>query len=311
MATEIDQSQKNTDGVEDSTVDGESFELLPITDAVTEYNSQSDIRNPVKLVGSIFKGFYDGSELAWRIFVRNLNSLYRQTFLGLLWAFLPPLANTAIWIFLKSQNVFEMGDTEVNSTVYILTGMILWQAFVDAFQVPAEILNKNRNMISKLNFPRESLVLVGFSEVMFNLMIRLLLLIPAFLIFNVPVSAGILFAPIAIVFMVFFGIALGMFLMPAGSLYKDVGRLVSMFLPFWMIITPLIYVPSETYPGTLLNWVNPASPLILVSRDLLLMGGTNHLAIGLIFGGLTIPLLILGLIVYRVSLPILIERMPA
>ena len=161
-----------------------------IAELETEYSSESEIRRPFKLIRDIFAGFYEGRELAWRIFVRNLNSLYRQTLLGLFWAFLPPIANTAIWIFLKSQNVFEIGDTSVgdtsvDSTVYILTGMILWQAFVDAFQAPMEVMNKNKNMIAKLNFPRESLLLVGFGEVMFNLAIRILLLIPAFIYFQV------------------------------------------------------------------------------------------------------------------------------
>ena len=287
------------------------FELAPIPEEVTQYSSESEIRHPVKLLASIFRSFLDGRELAWRIFVRNLNSMYRQTLLGLFWAFLPPLANTAIWIFLKSQNVFEMGDTGVDSTVYILTGMILWQAFIDAFQVPADVLNKNRSMISKLNFPRESLLLVGIGEVLFNLAIRVVLLIPAFLIFGVSLKTGALLAPLAIFLMCLFGVTIGLFLMPIGSLYKDVGRFISLFVPFWMIITPIIYVPPDEFPGTLLNWVNPASPLLLISRDLLLLGDTSHLLIGLIFGIATIPLFIIGLIVYRVSLPILIERMPA
>ena len=278
---------------------------------ITVYSSQSELRNLFGLLKSIFRGFIDGRELAWRIFVRNLNGLYRQTLLGLFWAFLPPLANTAIWIFLKSQNVFEMGDTGVDSTVYILTGMILWQSFIEAFQVPSNLLTSNRSMISRLNFPRESLLLVGFGEVIFNLIIRLLLLIPAFLLFKVaiPVTA-VLVAPLVIIVMVMFAISLGLFIMPVGSLYKDVGRFISMFMPFWMIITPLIYVAPKEYPGTLLNWLNPASPLLLVARDLLLVGQTDHAFFGIIFGVLTIPLLLCGLIVYRVSLPILIERMP-
>ena len=275
------------------------------------YTSTSDIRNPLKLFTQIFHGFRDGRELASRIFVRNLNGLYRQTALGLFWAFLPPLANTAIWIFLKSQNVFEMGDTGVDSTVYILTGMILWQAFIDAFQAPASLVNSNKNMVSKLNFPREALLLVGFSEVLFNIAVRLVLLIPAFILFQVPVSWGILLAPFTIVAMVIFAMSLGLMLLPLGSLYKDVGRFISMVVPFWMIITPIIYVPAETFPGTLLNWVNPASPLILVSRDLLLMGDTTHATIGIVFALLSIPLSLIGLIIYRISLPILIERMAA
>ena len=146
---------------------------------------------------------------------------------------------------------------------------------------------------------------------MFNLIIRLLLLIPAFLLFKVaiPVTA-VLVAPLVIIVMVMFAISLGLFIMPVGSLYKDVGRFISMFMPFWMIITPLIYVAPKEYPGTLLNWLNPASPLLLVARDLLLVGQTDHAFFGIIFGVLTIPLLLCGLIVYRVSLPILIERMP-
>ena len=289
---------------------GEMRQIDPSAEQIV-YNSSSEIRNPIKLFKEIFTGFVNGRELASRIFVRNLNGLYRQTALGLFWAFLPPIANTAIWIFLKSQNVFEMGDTGVDSTVYILTGMILWQAFVDAFQAPANMLNSNKNMVSKLNFPREALLLVGFSEVAFNMAVRLVLLIPAFILFRVSISWGILLAPFAIVAMILFAMSLGLLLLPIGSLYKDVGRFIAMIIPFWMIVTPIIYVPPENFPGTLLNWVNPASPLLLVSRDLLLMGDTTHATLGIAFGLLAIPLFLIGLIIYRISLPILIERMAA
>lgn len=277
---------------------------------ITVYSSKSELRHPVRLLRGIFSAFYEGRELAWRIFIRDLNGLYRQTLLGLFWAFLPPLANTAIWLFLKSQNVFQMGETGVDATVFILTGMILWQAFLDAFLVPANAINSNRNMISRLNFPREALLMVGFGEVLFNLAIRIVLLVPAFLYFGITLKAGMLLAPFAIIGLILLGISLGLFLLPIGSLYKDVERFIALFIPFWMIVTPIIYVPALTFPGSLLNWVNPASPLLLVSRDFLLVGETNHALIGILFGIMTIPLLMIGLIVYRVSLPILIERMP-
>lgn len=278
---------------------------------ITTYSARSSIRNPLQLIRNIFADFWLGRELAWRLFLRNIRGLYRQTLLGLFWAFLPPIANTAIWIFLRQANVFSMGDTQVDGTVYILTGMILWQAFIDAFQMPLGMINKNRNLISKLNFPRESLLLVGIGEVLFDLLIRLLLLIPAFLIFQVPVHTSILYAPIAILGLVLIGASLGLLLMPIGSLYQDVGRFIAMVLPFWMIITPIIYVPLTTFPGSLLNWLNPASPLLLLARDWLLLGTTNHFAIGLGFAAAAIPISLIALVVYRVSIPVLIERMTA
>ena len=112
---------------------------------------------------------------------------------------------------------------------------------------------------------------------LFDLAIRLTLLIPAFLIFGVPIHGSLLLAPLAILGLVLFGIGLGLLIMPVGSLYQDVGRLISMVTPFWMILTPIIYVPLKTFPGTLLNWVNPASPLLLVARDWILLGTTDHL----------------------------------
>ena len=289
----------------------EEFAPLQTSDVVTFYDAKSESRSPVKLIKNIIADFLAGRELAWRLFLRNIRGLYRQTLLGLFWAFLPPIANTAIWIFLKQAGVFDMGEITVNGTVYILSGMILWQAFIDAFQMPLNMLNKNKNMISKLNFPRESLLLVGVGEVLFDLAIRMLLLIPAFLIFQVAIQPTVLLAPIAILALVLLGTALGLLIMPFGSLYQDVGRFIGMVMPFWMILTPIIYMPKTELPGSLLNWLNPASPLLLLARDWLLIGSTEFLSTGLIFAAAVLPLLLLGLIVYRISIPVLVERMTA
>ena len=64
------------------------------------YSAESDINNPVKLIGGMLRDFVRGRELAGRLFIRNLRGLYRQTLLGLFWAFLPPIVNTAFWMIL-------------------------------------------------------------------------------------------------------------------------------------------------------------------------------------------------------------------
>ncbi|MEL7499104.1 MAG: ABC transporter permease [Planctomycetota bacterium] len=298
---------------EDGEPHGLSQDMLadPSNAPLTHYSSRSEIRNPVRLLGDLVGDVSKGRELAWRLFVRNLRGLYRQTFLGLFWAFLPPIANTAFWVFLRQAKVFSTTELQVHHTVYILTSMIFWQAFIDAFQMPLNMLNKNRNMISKLNFPRESLLMVGLGEVVFDLLIRLLLLIPAFWFYGVTLHASVLLIPFALIALIMVGAGLGLLILPVGSLYQDVGRFISIALPFWMILTPIIYVPFTEFPGSLLNWINPASPLIIVARDWALMGGTSYGVIGWTYGLVALPLFVLGLVVYRVSIPVLIERMNA
>ena len=284
--------------------------LDPSLKSVT-YSPHSEILSPFNLLKIIFADFMEGRELAWRLFLRNLRGLYRQTALGLFWAFLPPLANTAIWIFLQRTGVFSAGEMGVHPAVFILTGMVLWQAFIDAFQMPLQAINKNRNMISKLNFPRESLLLVGLGEVAFNLLIRLLMLFPAFWLFGVSVGPSFLLGLVAAVGLILVGVSLGLLIMPIGFLYQDVGRFLQMVLPLWMILTPIIYCPLETFPGSLLNYLNPASPLLILGRDLMLFGGTEHWAIGLGFALFAIPIFLFGLVIHRVSMPVLVERMNA
>ncbi len=278
---------------------------------VTHYSSESEIRDPLKLLADIVGDAMRGRQLAWRLFLRNIRGMYRQTLLGLFWAFLPPIANTAIWIFLRSQNVFDSGDTTVHPTLFILTGMILWQAFVDAFQMPLQVVSSNRNMISKLHFPRESLLMVGVGEVLFNLAIRMLLLIPAFAYFQVVPGSHAFAFPFAAAGLILVGLSMGLLIMPLGSLYQDVGRFITMALPFWMIITPIIYAPLKPWPASMLNWLNPPAPLLILSRDLLLGSPLEHLWPGVAFGVAALLLFIPALFVYRISMPVLIERMSA
>ena len=254
---------------------------------------------------------WSGRELAWRLFLRNIRGLYRQTLLGLFWAFLPPIANTAIWIFLRQQGVFTIGDVEVNETLYILTGMILWQAFADSIQMPLNMLNKSKNMLSKLRFSREALLLVGLGEVLFDLLIRSLLLVMAMVWFGATPSWLTLGAVVSVALMIMLGTALGILLMPFGGLYQDVGRFLSLVVPFWMILTPIIYAPVSTFPGNLLSWANPASPFLILSRDLLLLGQSAAWMPALVWAALTLPLVVVGLVVFRISMPVLIERMNA
>lgn len=284
--------------------------------AVTIYDSSSDLGHPLQLLQGMLRDFWLGRELAWRLFVRNLRGMYRQTILGIFWIFLPPLANTAIWVFLRSRNVFSFstgtgeGGASVDPALYILAGMVLWQAFLEAFLMPLESLTKNRSMITKLNFPREALVLEGFAEVLFNLAVRSLVLVGAFLLFGQVIPwAGWMFAIPFGLLLVALATGLGLILAPIGSLYHDVGRFLAMAAPFWMILTPIIYAAPLEWPGSLLNWLNPASPLLVLARDLLVFGSSQHWQAGWVFAGAALPVLLAGLVVWRVSIPALVERM--
>src|SRR5436190_8244377 len=72
---------------------------------VTVYTPESPLRRPARMVREMFRDLLASRELAWRLFVRDISAQYRQSILGLFWAFIPPLVAALPFVFLNSQGI--------------------------------------------------------------------------------------------------------------------------------------------------------------------------------------------------------------
>lgn len=277
--------------------------------AVNVYTQESALRHPGKFLRALLRDLLAARELAWRLFVRDLSANYRQTYLGYIWAFLPPLAASATFIFLQSQGITRIDDTGIPYAAFAMMGTLLWQVFADAIQSPLSSTNSARSMLAKINFPREAVLISGLYMVLFNFLIRLALLAVVMAFWNVVPGRGLLLFPVAIAGLLACGSVIGLLLLPVGLLYKDVDRSIVIVTPFWMLLTPVVY-PARTdgLAGFLATW-NPVSPVLTTAREALSgLPFTQLEAFGLV-SGLALLLCFLGLIAFRLVMPILIERM--
>ena len=296
---------RDRDVVREDTGDSESRE----TEVEYLFTPQSGMAHPFRAFANSLHDLWSGRELAWRMFVRNLQGLYRQTLLGLFWAFLPPLANTLVWLLLRQAGAIDLaGDMEVNYAVYVVTGMVIWQSFVEALQAPLNAVNANRNMLSKIRFPRESVLLVSIYELVFNLGIRLVVLIPLLVFFGSGATPWLLAGPLLVLPLIVLGLGMGLLLMPFGMLYQDIGKLLGVIIPVWMIVTPIVYAAPDGWNTNPLNWLNPASPLLTLARDLLVFGESSVGLSAAVYAIVALPLAACGLLFYRMSIPVLVER---
>lgn len=280
------------------------------------FTPESPIRNPLALVREIFLDLFRGRELAWRLFLRNLSAQYRQTMFGFLWAFLPPLANTALWVGLNANSVINIAiPGDVPYYLFVLTAMVFWQLFVDAVSAPLLAATQSKPMLAKVRFPREAILVAAVGEVLFNFAIRLVLLLIVYLGFYGGLPLGAIYAPLGAIAILLMGIAIGVWLAPLGLLYDDIGRALPMITQFWMFVTPVIYPviypTKEVNAHFLIIWLNPPASLIEATRSWLIYGDTTVLFPFAVMTGIYVVILILGLIFYRLSMPILIERMSA
>ena len=250
-------------------------------------------------------------ELAWRLLVRNISAQYRQSMLGYAWAFVPPLFTALIWIFLNSQRILGIGDTGMPYPVFVIIGIVLWQTFTEALNSPMQMVNESRSMLTKINFPREALILTGIGQVLFNFAIRALLLVLVIVWFHIPIHASVLLAPLGVIALIALGTMIGLLLTPLGMLYHDVGRALGYVTQALFFLTPIIYpVPHATWAATLIK-LNPVTPLLQTTRDWLTTGQASQLYGFTWVCGITLVLLLAGWVMYRIAMPHLISRMSA
>jgi lipopolysaccharide transport system permease protein len=205
--------------------------------------------------------------------------------------------------------VLNSGELPLPYPAYVVIGTLLWAAFSDAISSPMKSMTSAKSMLSKINFPREALLMAGLLGVFLNLLIRLVLMVAVFAYYQIlpPLTAPL--AILGVLGIVCLGFTIGLLLTPVGMLYTDIGQALTMILSFWMLFTPVVYAPPTTGVFAVVSRLNPVSPLVVMTREWLAVGPATQIVPGLIVFLASAVLLIMAWVIYRLTMPILVERM--
>lgn len=276
-----------------------------------KYTPESKIRHPMRMFREMWQDLVNSRGLAWRLIIRDISAQYRQTALGYFWAIFPPIITSGVFILLNASKVIQIEGLEVHYTVYVFMGTIFWQVFVDAMNAPLKVVTESRQILARINLPKEALILSGIGRVLFSLGIKMILLLFVFIFFTVSVKWTVIFIPLPLLGLLLLGTMAGVLLLPVGLLYKDIQSALLIATSGLVFVTPVAY-PSTT--GGILGKImriNPLTPLLSSARDLVLRGIPNDLASFFSVFFLAAVTLFIGWIIYRLALPIVIERISA
>jgi lipopolysaccharide transport system permease protein len=265
----------------------------------------------IQLFKDSLKDIYNSRFLARQLAERDIKAQYRQSYLGVLWAFILPLGTAFIWIFLSSSGTIKLSDTGVPYPLYAFSGTLIWSIFRASMNSPLQSTNSARGILTKINFPKEALIVSGIYKLLFDSSIKLILLVFFVFFYGVGFHWSLLLVPLVVLGAVLFGTTLGLFITPLGLLYSDINRFISFAMQFLMYVTPVVYaIPEEGIMKIIMTW-NPITPMILTARDLAVGFSPDYLSYFFIVILGCIPFLIAGLVIYRISIPIIVERLSA
>jgi lipopolysaccharide transport system permease protein len=233
--------------------------------------------------------------LAWRDIVIR----YKQTTIGVMWAFLRPLLTMVIFAVIFGR-VAKMPSDNVPYAVFSFTALLPWQFFSTAFAEAANSIVGNGHMISKIYFPRLILPMSSVAVGIIDFLISFVILIFIMIGYHTPVSARAAALPLFFLLCVVFTMGLGIFFASLYVRFRDMRHLIPFLTQFGLYVSPVIF-SSTKIPAKwrLLYSLNPMVAVIDGFRWSLL--GTTELYMpGIVAGTITsIVLLVAGLFYFK------------
>ncbi|MBW4640420.1 MAG: ABC transporter permease [Gloeocapsa sp. UFS-A4-WI-NPMV-4B04] len=273
------------------------------------YTPESQLKHPIQLFTQMWQDLLACRELAWQLLIRNISAQYRQSFLGIFWAFLPPIVTAIGFTFANNAKIVNIGATDIPYPAYVMFSMALWQTFSEAINGPIQAVTSAKQMLSRINFPREALILAKLGEVFFNFGIKLILIVAIFLWFQIPITWNIILAPVALIHLVILGTFFGLLLAPLGALYNDISKSLTLIIGLWLFLTPVVFPIPQGGGLAKIVQLNPVTPLLVTTRELATTGVVSNPSAFWIASIFAIVGLLLAWVVYRLAMPFVVERM--
>ena len=240
---------------------------------ITVYEPNHILKAGIRIWPQMFRELIESRELIWRLILRDLSAKYKQSVLGILWSFLTPLVMMFVFVWIKGMNILPIKDTNMPYPAFVFLGQMVWLLFQHGITTTTNSLAEAGSLLTKINFPREVLVLSKLGQTAFEFLLRVPLLVIIFIWLGFIPNVAILLVPIALLPLLLLVAGLGFFLSLLNAVIRDVSSLVGIILSIGMFATPVIYPPPVSWPMSFwINYVNPVSAFVNASRDLATVG---------------------------------------
>jgi lipopolysaccharide transport system permease protein len=226
--------------------------------------------------GVIISEFLNSRELIWRLILRDVSARYRQSLLGYLWVVLPSIVTVSVFAALTQSRTIPVAETSLPYIFYALWSISVWQLFAGCLSACTNSLANAGSLVSKVNFPKEALVIAAIGQPLLDFIIRLVLVAFVFVWYGIPLKAQMIFVPLILLPVILLATGLSFVLSIVNLVLRDIGNLLGMTLTFGMFLAPVLYPPPTTWPSSLINILNPFSPLLIASQDVIAYGSLSR-----------------------------------
>ncbi len=185
-------------------------------------------------------------ELLFNLTQREVKGKYKRTVFGQLWSLVNPLAAMLTYTFVFAFIIRVTPDAGDPSglnvfPIWLLCGLLPWTFVSNAINAGAGSLVANAGLIQKVYFSRIVLPLSTVAATAYNWIFEMVVLAVALVVVGAFILPWIPLVVVLMLLLAMFAGGLGLMLSVANVHFRDTQNFVSILLPIWMYLTPIIY----------------------------------------------------------------------
>ena len=221
--------------------------------------------------------------LTLSLVIRDVQTRYRRTMLGPLWAFIPVILSTLMLSFLSG--LLDASTDGVPRLVFVVSATVPWTFFQSSLtRIPNGFLS-NGSIMRKMPVPRQIFPLTVLLTTLFDYCLSFGVLVIVLQLFQIPITAEWLWLLPLLLMTSLMAWAIGLGLSAFSIYRRDMLYVIQFVMQAWLFITPVMYSKSELESRfQVVNTLNPMVPIIDGFREVLVFGrppDVPHLALSM------------------------------
>jgi len=239
-------------------------------------------------------------ELLYFLVWRDVKVRYKQTTVGALWAIIQPLLLALLFTLIFSRIGKLKPPGGVPYVLFAYAALLPWVLFATALSESSKSLVQNKDLITKVYFPRLAVPLATILAALVDFAIGSTVLIGMMIVYGIVPGWPILALPLFIGLAVLTALAIGVWLSALNVQYRDVEYVIPFLTLLWLFATPVAYSLSA-FPKSLhtIVGINPLAGVVEGFRWSLFNKTAAPGSTILISVGVLVVLLITGLYYFR------------
>jgi lipopolysaccharide transport system permease protein len=233
---------------------------------------------PLWQIWRLFPQLWAERNLIRQMSRRQLQALYRGSYLGVLWSLLTPLAMLGVYTFVfaivfQSRWGTERTGGNAEFALILFAGLMAFNVFADVVSAAPNLILSHTNFVKRVVFPIEILPVTQTIVAVVQSFWQVGILLVGAWLFLGTFSKTLFLLPLAYVPLVFLSLGVGWFLASLGVFVRDTDHFVRIGVQMLFFLTPVFY-PLEIVPAFFQSILklNPLTYILTLFRQVVLFG---------------------------------------